>query len=90
MEKKSAARPPVKTYRSGSIQGAVWMNEREKEGQIFGFKTASLKRSWFDKEKNTWMNESMNLRKQDVTKALLILGKLQEDLLLNVEDEENE
>lgn len=90
MEKKQAAKPPLKTYRSGSIQGAVWLNEREKEGQVFGFKTATLRRSWFDKERNIWMNESINLRKQDVTKALLVLSKLQEDLLLSEEDEENE
>lgn len=91
MEKKSAARPPIKTFRSGNIQGAIWLNEREKEGQIFSFKTASLRKSWFDKEKNMWMNESINLRRQDLTKALVILTKLQEELFLNdEEDEENE
>ena len=95
MEKKKvmtqvANRPPIKTFRAGNIQGALWLNEREKEGQIFDFKTVSLRRSWYDNEKKTWMNESINLRKQDVTKALVVLSKLQEELLLNVEDEENE
>ncbi len=90
MEKKQAARPPVKSFRAGNIQGAVWANEREKDGQIFEFKTASLRRSWFDSEKKIWMNESLNLRKQDVSKALVILSKLQEDLLLSEGDDENE
>lgn len=90
MEKKSAARPPVKSYRAGNIQGALWANEREKDGQVFGFKTASLRRSWFDSEKKIWMNESINLRKQDVAKALVVLTKLQDDLLLSEEDGEDE
>lgn len=91
MEKKSVAKPPIKTFRSGNIQGAIWLNEREKDGQIFEFKTVSLRKSWFDKERNTWMNESVNLRRQDITKAVIILTKLQEELYLNEEEvEDNE
>ncbi len=81
---------PIKTYRSGNIQGALWLNEKEKNGQIIGYKTVSIRRSWKDAEKNIWRDETMNLRKQDLPKIILILQKLQEDVLLAQEEGEEE
>lgn len=81
---------PVKTYRSGNIQGALWLNEKEKDGQIIGYKTLSVRRSWKDNEKNIWRDETLNLRKQDIPKVMLILQKLQEDVLLAHEEGEEE
>ncbi|MFH1455340.1 MAG: hypothetical protein ABIF40_00120 [archaeon] len=73
---------PIKSYKSGCLQGAIWFNERTVEGNVVGFKTVSLKRSWKDKEKDIWRDESMNLRRSDIPKVLVILNKIQEDLFL--------
>lgn len=77
---------PTKKIRSGNIQGAIWHNEKEIDGSKVGFKTASLGRSWKDKE-GKWKNETLNLRKTDIQKALVILNKIQEELILNGESE---
>lgn len=74
---------PIKKYKSGSIQGAVWLNERTIDGNVVGFKTATLKRSWKDKETNQWREETMNLRKGDLPKMMVILNRIQEDILLS-------
>lgn len=84
------ANKPIKTYRSGNIQGALWLNEREKEGQIIGYQSISIRRSWKDNEKNIWRDETINLRKQDLSKMILILQKLQEDVLLASNEEGDE
>ncbi len=81
---------PIKSYKSGNLQGAIWFNEREVEGNVVGFKTVSLKRSWKDKEKEIWREETMNLRKTDIAKLLVILNKIQEDLLLSNGGSEDE
>lgn len=85
-----AGNKPIKTYRSGNIQGALWLNEKEKNGQLIGYKSISMRRSWKDNEKNIWRDETINLRKQDLAKMILILQKLQEDVLLATEDEGEE
>jgi len=84
------ANRPIKQYRAGNVQGAIWFNEREVNGTIVGFKTVSIKRSWKDKEKGIWRDETLNLRKQDLPKIRVILDKITEDLLLTPEEEEDE
>lgn len=81
------ANQPIKKYKSGLIQGAIWLNEKDVDGDKVGFKTASLRRSWKDKD-NQWRDETMNLRKTDIPKALVILNKIQEDLLLGDDNDE--
>lgn len=80
---------PIKTYKAGNIQGAIWFNERNVKDQIVGFKTVSLRRSWKDKD-NVWRDETLNLRKQDLVKLQVVLNKLQEDLVLSQEDSEDD
>ncbi len=84
------ANRPIKTYRAGNIQGAIWFNEREVKEAVVGFKTVSIRRSWKDKDKDLWREETLNLRKQDLPKIAVILNKLQEDLLLNEEGEDDD
>ena len=84
------ANRPVKTYKAKNIQGAIWENEREKNGVVIGFKTISIRRSWYDKDKEMWRDETMNLHKTDIPKLLVILNKVQEELLLNHEDKQEE
>ena len=77
---------PIKEYRSGSIKAAIWFNEREVDGNIVGFKTVSLSRSWRDKKENLWRSEVLNLRKGDLAKAMLVLSKANEEVLLKDND----
>ena len=76
---------PIKKWRSGAIQGVIWSNKREFERdgvkQELEFKTFSLERSW--KDKDTWRNERLNLRRQDIPKLQAILDKIQENLYLS-------
>ena len=76
------ANRPIKKFRSGSIEAAVWFNERKlDDNTTVGFKTVSLTRSW--KDKDTWRNEVINLRKGDLQKVLLVLQKAQEEIFLS-------
>jgi len=73
---------PVKKWRIGGIECSVWENEREaNDGTILGFKTVSLKKSW--KQNEIWHDAQIQLRRNDIQKAILVLQKAQEELLLN-------
>ena len=75
---------PVKKFRSGAIEGVIWVNKRKQEdGSEIEFKTVTLKRSWKDKTQDIWREEKLNLRKTDLPKLQLIIQKLQEDLYLS-------
>ena len=80
---------PIKKFRCGNIESAIWLNEREVDGNIVGFKTISLSRSW-KKEGDVWRNDQVNLRRNDLQKVILVLQKAQEELLLNQEQKEEE
>ncbi len=79
---------PIKKYRAGNISGALWLNKKEVNNQTAEFKTASVRRSWHDDEKKVWRDETISLRKTDIPKLLVILQKLQEDMILSEEDEQ--
>ena len=81
---------PIKKFRAGNVETALWFNEKIIEGNKVGFKTATLRRFWKDKEKDIWRDEVINLRKQDVVKAILVLQKIQEELFLNEEKGEKD
>ncbi|MFH1638205.1 MAG: hypothetical protein ABIB71_07295 [Candidatus Woesearchaeota archaeon] len=77
---------PIKQLRSGNISAAIWENERKVNGDVMAFKTVSLRRSWKDKEKDIWRDETINFRRQDVPKIMAIMAKLQEELYLTAEE----
>ncbi len=79
---------PIKKYRSGLIQGAIWLNEKKIEQDTVGFKTVSISRSWKNKEDGQWRDETMNLKKADIPKLQVILNKIQEDMLLTNEGDQ--
>ncbi|MEK6907596.1 MAG: hypothetical protein AABW45_03640 [Nanoarchaeota archaeon] len=84
---------PIKKFRSGNIEAAIWSNEKEFNGGMVEFKTISLNRSYKKKGEEIWRNEIVNLRRNDIQKTILVLQKAQEELLLNqekVEEEESE
>lgn len=83
------ANKPIKKWRAGNLDCSVWSNEREVNGNKVEFKTVSLRKSW--RQDNLWRDQTItNLRRNDLQKAILLLQKAQEDLLLNVEKEEIE
>jgi hypothetical protein len=84
------ANRPVKKFRSGNIEAAIWSNEKEFNGGLVEFKTVSLSRSYKKKGEDIWRNENINLRRNDIQKVILVLEKVQEELLLNQEAEEEE
>jgi len=81
---------PIKKFRAGNIESVLWFNEKIIEGNKVGFKTASLRRFWKDKDKDIWRDEVVNLRKQDITKAIIVLQKMQDELFLNDEKGEED
>jgi len=82
---------PIKKYRSGSIDLAIWSNvKKTREGEEISFKTVSLRRSWKDREQDIWRDEKINLRKADIQRCLVLLQKAQEELLLTDENKEEE
>ena len=83
------ANRPINSWKSGSISGAIWANEREVNGTKVEFKTASIKRSW-KKEGDVWRDETINFRRQDIPRLISILHEMQRELFLVDEVEENE
>lgn len=85
-----AGHKPIKKWRSGNIEAAIWLNERESNGQKIQFKTASLTRSWKKKDEDIWRHDVVNMRRMDIPKALLLLQKVQEELFLSPDQEKEE
>ena len=81
---------PIKKFRSGNIETAIWSNEKEFNGGLVEFKTISLSRSYKKKGEDIWRNDVINMRRGDIIKAILVLQKAQEELLLNQEQKEEE
>jgi hypothetical protein len=77
-----ATNKPIKKFKSGSIEAALWSNEREFNDSVVEFKTVSLTRSYKKKGEDLWRSESLNLRRNDLVKAILVLQKAQEELLM--------
>ena len=75
------ANKPIKKFKSGAIESAIWENSKEVEGNEVGFKTVSLRRSW--KQEGVWRDSTVHLRRNDLQKAILVLSKAQEELLLD-------
>ena len=79
---------PVEKFRCGSIECAIWNNEKQREadGAILEFKTVSLRKSW--KKDDQWHDATIQLRRNDLQKAILVLQKAQESLLLEGGDDD--
>lgn len=81
---------PIKKFRSGNIEAAIWSNEKEFNGGLVEFKTISLSRGYKKKGEDIFRSDQINLRKNDIQKCILVLQKAQEELLLNQEQAEEE
>jgi hypothetical protein len=80
---------PVKSFRSGALQVAIWENENiGEDGQPRSYKTVSFERRYKDPKSGEWKS-SNQLRINDLPKAALILSKAYEYMVLTgAEDEE--
>ena len=76
---------PIKKWRSGNIELAIWNNEREKNGVKIEFKTMSLTRNWKRKEEEIWRSDVINLRRQDIPKIEALLTQAKHELYLSEE-----
>lgn len=84
------ANRPIKKFRSGQLEAAIWFNERKlKDDSIVGFKTVSLRKSWKDDE-GVWRDAVIQLRKHDVPRITVLMNKVMEDLLLAQEEKEED
>ena len=81
---------PIKKFKAGNIEAAIWSNEKEFNGGLTEFKTISLSRSYKKKDEDIWRSDVMHLRRNDLQKVILLLQKTQEELLLNQEQKEEE
>ncbi len=84
------ANRPIKKWRSGNMEAAIWLNERKNDGDKIQFKTASLTRNWKKKDEDIWRSDVINLRRMDVPKAIVLLQKIQEELYLSSEEVQEE
>ncbi len=88
MEKQTEEKkaPPVQKFRAGGISADIWENKGKKEDKDFSFNTITLQRAYQDKEEN-WQHTN-SLRVNDLPKAILVLRKAYEHLVLKQEEEE--
>ena len=74
---------PLKKFRAGPIQAAIWENESQIE-EAGKFKTISLDRSY--KDKNGIWQKTNSMRINDLPKAAVVLTKAYEYLILENTD----
>jgi len=77
---------PKKIYKSGNFECSVWNNEREFEGALVEYQTMTLRKAWRD-NKNVLREQKLHIRKNDIERVLVLLRKMQEDLLLEDKNE---
>ncbi|MEK6862203.1 MAG: hypothetical protein AABY07_09645 [Nanoarchaeota archaeon] len=74
---------PVKKWKAGNIEAALWVNKREIEGNEVEFRTISLSRNYKKRGEDMWRSDVINsLRRNDLQKVILVLQKAQEALIL--------
>ncbi|MDD9953446.1 MAG: hypothetical protein OXR66_03855 [Candidatus Woesearchaeota archaeon] len=76
---------PVKSFKAGALQIAIWENQSEINGQPQSYKTVSFDRRYKDKDGN-WKSTSQ-LRLNDLPKAALILNEAYKYLVLTEPNE---
>lgn len=78
---------PKTTFRAGNVNVAIFENEgKDSQGNSFSYDTVQLQRSYQDKNEN-WVNETVNLRRNDIQKVMLVLQKAQDSVLSTDKEE---
>ena len=78
--KKMEKKQPLKKFRAGAIAATIWENPIEKEGKTTVYNTISFERGYKDKD-GVWKSTS-SLRTADLPKAVVVLSKAYEYLVL--------
>ncbi len=76
------ANVPEKRFRAGSVSATIWKNTLEKDGRTFEIRSIQFERSYKDKDSDKWKSTS-SLRAMDIPKAVVVLNKAYEYLVLN-------
>ena len=73
---------PEKKFKAGAISATIWKNEgkSESDGKDYSFYSINLDRSYTDKE-GKWQKTN-SLRANDLPKAILVLNKAYEFVIL--------
>ena len=81
---------PIKDFRVGNLKAAIFLNQREVDGNLVGFKTVAVSRSYKKKDEDLWRSEQINVRRNDIPKMMLVLQKAYEELSLESDDDDEE
>ncbi len=76
--------PEVK-FRAGPISATVWKNTGEYEGKPSEYRTVSFERNYKDKKTDEWKTTN-SLRTMDLPKAVVVLNKAFEHIIMNNAD----
>ena len=72
---------PEKKFRAGAVSATIWANEgTNKDGEKVEYRTISIDRNYKDKE-DKWQSTN-SLRLNDLPRAVLVLNKAYEYLML--------
>ncbi len=71
---------PEKKFVAGAISATIWENTTEREGKQVSYRTISLTRSYKNKD-GKWQ-QTNSFRTTDIPKALLVLNKAYEYIML--------
>ncbi|MBW3012409.1 hypothetical protein KY311_04440 [Candidatus Woesearchaeota archaeon] len=74
------AQKPEQKFRVGNVTATIWCNEVKKDGETKEIKHVSFEKSYKDKD-GEWKNTS-SLNIADLPKAMVVLGKAYEYLVL--------
>mgnify|MGYP001579734072 CR=1 FL=1 len=81
---------PVRKFRIGNIDSAIWENKKSINGGEVVYRTVTLSRSYKKKDEEIWRSEVINnIRRNDISKIMAILRKV-EDYLYFEAGKENE
>jgi len=78
---------PIKKWKTGSWEIAIWSNKRKINNEEVEFKTASMSRSYKKKDENIWRSEVINFRRSDLGKVYTLLDQARNFLFLGEVEE---
>ena len=82
-EKNITGNLPEKKFRAGAVCATVWKNNvTTEDGRQAEFMSISFERSYKDKKTNEW-KKTNSLKTMDLPKAIVVLNKAYEYLVLN-------
>ncbi|RLI97251.1 MAG: hypothetical protein DRO96_01110 [Candidatus Aenigmatarchaeota archaeon] len=79
---------PEKKFSTGEISATVWNNKVERDGKPMQFRTVSFQKRYKDND-GEW-RESKSLKPADLPKAVLVLNKAYEYLVLKKDRQDND